>query len=428
MGEVFLRSASGVAVVPQVLGEPSKEVVVPHSLTEAALGSSNQEVNFFFLSADCPHDSPSRPENTGYPIVDASPLLYADSRIAVRMRRRRSDNRAHDKPQMVKRLPQVEQKLRESGYPGDPDGEAPPSGTVLTVEELVSKLAHDVNNPLAVVVANLDVLTELISEMTVEARLRLEAPETREWLAVHVLEAGVCLQDVRQAADRIKTVIQRLHQPRVEVRHPVDAEPTTETKRLVLNQTKARVLVVDDDEDVAWALQRTLRDYDVVVSLKATEALGHVLQGERFNAIVCDVMMPEMLGSDLYEEIERAAPDQAARMIFVTGGATTAKAKAFLSSVERPVLTKPFSPQELRGLVLQLLRAAEKYDSIHTVTTAEQARAKLEDLVGIALFEDPSLTLEDATREERANVLTWIRSAFDQATRERLRTLFESLP
>lgn len=329
---------------------------------------------------------------------------------------------------MVNRLPQAEQRLQESDAPLDHEEAAPTAQVSTTIEELVSNLAHDVNNPLAVVVANLDVLTELVSEIGVAVEPNAEAQETTERLAAIRLEAEVCLQDVARAVDRIKTVVQRLQRSQDEVRQPVEAEPTTETKRTVLHQAEARILVVDDDEDVAWALQRILDDYDVVMTLKAREALDLVRSGERFNAIVCDLMMPEMLGSDLYEEIKRAAPDQAARMIFVTGGATTTTAKEFLKSAALPVLIKPFGTRELRGFVQRLLWTEQKYDSIRTVSTVEEARAKLDDLVGIALSEAPSLSLEDATCRERANVLAWIGSTFNGEARERLRRLFESVP
>lgn len=260
------------------------------------------------------------------------------------------------------RLPQVDQKLRESGYPAPPEDTAARGGQVSSLEEMAANVAHDVNNPLTVVFANLEFLADMISRMGTESGLYLEAPEGREWLRSHLTEADVCLGDLREATERIRVVVQNLRQrqprplhERVEQRasgFPI--EPRTDTKRNVLRQ--ARVLVVDDQEDVAKALGRMLRGHDVVVLVSAREALARILEGERFDVILCDLMMPEMMGSVLYEEIKRLAPEQAARMIFITGGAATAEAANFLSNVTQPVIGKPFDPTELRVLVRTFLQ------------------------------------------------------------------------
>lgn len=262
----------------------------------------------------------------------------------------------------MKRLPQVERTLRESGYTAAAVSESPRSGPVSTVEELATKVAHDVNNPLTVVVANIDFLGDMISRMGVESGAYLETPEAGDWLRAHLTETEVCLNDVREAAERIRVVVQHLKQQQpetlhVEVEQGADGfpiEPKTDTKRNALCQ--ARVLVVDDQEDVAKALGRMLRGYDVVVLVSAREALARILNGERFDAILCDLMMPEMTGSVLYEEVGRIAPDQAERMIFITGGATSMQAQAFLDTVAQPVLAKPFNPHELHVLVQKFLR------------------------------------------------------------------------
>jgi CheY-like chemotaxis protein len=59
-------------------------------------------------------------------------------------------------------------------------------------------------------------------------------------------------------------------------------------------------------------------------------ALQRITAGERFDIIVCDLMMPQMTGMDLHAALTRAAPDQAARMVFLTGGAFTERARRFL--------------------------------------------------------------------------------------------------
>jgi len=122
-------------------------------------------------------------------------------------------------------------------------------------------------------------------------------------------------------------------------------------------QRRGRVLVVDDEPMVATAVQRTLhREHDVVAVGSATEALARIGAGERFDVILCDLMMPQMTGMDLHDELRRVAPEQVARMIFLTGGAFTAGARAFLDQTPNLCLEKPFDTRQLRALINDRVR------------------------------------------------------------------------
>ncbi len=119
---------------------------------------------------------------------------------------------------------------------------------------------------------------------------------------------------------------------------------------------RGRLLVVDDEPMIGMAIRRTLqREHEVVTLTSAREALTRILGGERFDVILCDVMMPEMSGMELHEELTRRAPELADRMVFLTGGAFTPQAREFLARVKNQRREKPFSAQELRDLVHELL-------------------------------------------------------------------------
>lgn len=123
---------------------------------------------------------------------------------------------------------------------------------------------------------------------------------------------------------------------------------------------RGRVLVVDDEPMLAGLVETVLRDQqEVVVRERAREALDLILLGERFDVLLCDLMMPGMTGIDLYQELLVQAPDQAARVVFMTGGAFTQHARSFLDTVANPRLEKPFRALELRALISGLLSAAE---------------------------------------------------------------------
>jgi CheY-like chemotaxis protein len=89
------------------------------------------------------------------------------------------------------------------------------------------------------------------------------------------------------------------------------------------------------------------------------EALALIASGERFDAILSDLMMPEVTGMEIYDELSRLALYQAKRMIFLTGGAFTEKARAFLERVPNPRVEKPFEVANILAVVAGALREDE---------------------------------------------------------------------
>jgi CheY-like chemotaxis protein len=117
---------------------------------------------------------------------------------------------------------------------------------------------------------------------------------------------------------------------------------------------RARVLVVDDDPYVARAIARALRNEDVSTAGSGEEAFA-LLQTERFDLIVCDVMMPVMTGMELHERLRATRPGLERRMLFITGGVFTPDAAAFLARVPNPRLEKPFDVAALQAMVRDLV-------------------------------------------------------------------------
>ena len=119
---------------------------------------------------------------------------------------------------------------------------------------------------------------------------------------------------------------------------------------------RGRVLVVDDEPLVAKALRRILADYEVSIATCGNDAL-QLVASSSFDAVVCDVMMPEMTGEDFYRRLVRNNASLARRTIFVTGGALTSELRAFLQSVDCPTLRKPLDSRSVKA-VLRLLIAS----------------------------------------------------------------------
>lgn len=121
---------------------------------------------------------------------------------------------------------------------------------------------------------------------------------------------------------------------------------------------RARVLVVDDEENLRASLGQILAyDFDVTVCASGREVLALLDAGRRFDAVLCDLMMPGMSGAALYDAIAAAAPEQLPSVVFLTGGAYTPAARAFMDRVPNPRLEKPFDVAELRAVLRAVISA-----------------------------------------------------------------------
>jgi DNA-binding response OmpR family regulator len=116
------------------------------------------------------------------------------------------------------------------------------------------------------------------------------------------------------------------------------------------------VLVVDDDKQLASALQWILRDenYLVDVAFDGEEALLKVKVHE-YDAVICDVMMPRLRGDEFYVQAKMLRPNLAERFIFITGFAADSNIREFLSARRMKYLIKPFPIKELMACVKELL-------------------------------------------------------------------------
>ncbi len=119
---------------------------------------------------------------------------------------------------------------------------------------------------------------------------------------------------------------------------------------------RGRVLIVDDEPAMCRSLQSLLRSSHEVSTAGGGEAALELLaRGERYDVILCDLMMPGLNGMALFGELERHQPGLQQQMIFMTGGAFTAEARAFLGGCSNLRLQKPFAAEELEAAIQQVL-------------------------------------------------------------------------
>ena len=122
-----------------------------------------------------------------------------------------------------------------------------------------------------------------------------------------------------------------------------------------------RILVVDDEPLIARTIARQLAPLDVEIVHSGRAALERCAT-TTFDVIVCDLMMPDLTGMEVHARLLERAPESAARMVFVSGGAFTSQAQEFLDHVGNPVLDKPIAAADLRAVV-DKMRATPRADS-----------------------------------------------------------------
>lgn len=139
-------------------------------------------------------------------------------------------------------------------------------------------------------------------------------------------------------------------------------EPVPPPPQLI--KTKPRVLIVDDEPALLRAYQRMLTpDYEVEGALGGQAALEVLARTKKsftfFDAILCDLMMPNVDGVDIYEYLIEHFDNFHSRIIFMSGGTVTKRTKDFLD--EHPshrVLSKPFKINDVQTAMLAVLKAA----------------------------------------------------------------------
>jgi CheY-like chemotaxis protein len=134
---------------------------------------------------------------------------------------------------------------------------------------------------------------------------------------------------------------------------PITREP--KAPRPSQKPARKRVLLVDDEVLITKTLKMLLDDYDVTIANCGADAVGH-LGRESFDVVLCDVMMPDMSGADVYRYVLGEKPELAKRFIFMTGDALRSFAVG-LPVDEGAWLEKPFAGETVLAALERVLAA-----------------------------------------------------------------------
>lgn len=121
-------------------------------------------------------------------------------------------------------------------------------------------------------------------------------------------------------------------------------------------QPKPRLLIIDDEPLVITMLTRLLRSrYDITSTTSGVEGL-RLAAGEQWDAVLCDVMLPELSGPQLLHRLQADGRPVAAKVGFMTGGAFGSEASTFLARLGKDGwLAKPFGVAELEAFIARLV-------------------------------------------------------------------------
>ena len=116
------------------------------------------------------------------------------------------------------------------------------------------------------------------------------------------------------------------------------------------------ILVVEDESSLRELIANILLlDHHEVDTVRdGAEALYRIEQ-RAYDLIISDLQMPNLDGPGLYAALRKRFGEALPRVIFVTGHAEADRFVPFLAETGDPVLTKPFSVEDLRTLVQWVL-------------------------------------------------------------------------
>jgi CheY-like chemotaxis protein len=195
----------------------------------------------------------------------------------------------------------------------------------------------------------------------VEARLRRGESFTTKGSEGTGLGLAICRRLLEEIGGRLELESQAGQGTTVRVHLPAAHEqPELSNTPAPHPQGRSAILVVDDDPLISRVIERALVSaHDATCVQRPDEALALIRSsGQRFDAVICDLMLPGMSGMDFHAALEGLAPNLARATLFLTGGTFSPRAQAFLASRPDRYLEKPFQPEELRRAVSRLVTAS----------------------------------------------------------------------
>lgn len=121
--------------------------------------------------------------------------------------------------------------------------------------------------------------------------------------------------------------------------------------------TAKRILVIDDEDDIREIAQISLEmvaNWQVVTASSGNEGLAKA-STEQLDAILLDVMMPDMDGPSTFQELQADGTTQHIPVLLLTAKVQAIDRRRFADLGVKGVISKPFDPLKLANEVAEIL-------------------------------------------------------------------------
>ncbi|RUR72042.1 response regulator [Chlorogloeopsis fritschii PCC 6912] len=125
--------------------------------------------------------------------------------------------------------------------------------------------------------------------------------------------------------------------------------------------TTKRILVIDDEDGVREIIQFSLEaaaGWDVLTAASGTEGLA-IAQTQQPDAIILDLMMPEMDGLATFEQLQANPVTEQIPTILLTAKAKVSEQQQFIDLGVKGTIAKPFKALELVKQIREILNWSE---------------------------------------------------------------------
>jgi PAS domain S-box-containing protein len=235
-----------------------------------------------------------------------------------------------------------------------------------TAGEIAVSLAHEINNPLESITNNLDLLSQCVETHLSESEKVVENER---------------VDSIRNSIERVQAIVRRLdemtrkgeystrdymagkrmadlaprEEPRIHTR-PHDAPRPDQSSPL----EGMAVLVLDDDTAVVNSMADLLRAEKITVHCATRPSIAFgILRNIKLDAVISDVVMPEMDGYDFYMKVKEEMPKLP--VILMTAyyyDKDHILKRSRLKGLEGALFKKPVNPGKLRAMLLAIRQKA----------------------------------------------------------------------
>jgi len=132
-----------------------------------------------------------------------------------------------------------------------------------------------------------------------------------------------------------------------------------------------RILIIDDDPVLSRIMAETLAEYSVTVAATGEAGLA-LYEADPFDLVLCDLVLPGMSGLEFIERLREKHPS--ARLIVASAQGSGENLLATLRQNVVDFLVKPFSTEDLRCAVANLLSAELSIEVVSATPTWVELR------------------------------------------------------